>query len=163
MVYVMINCCMFIVLLILLILCVRYFMSQMEVCLLVFFLMILRPPRSTRTDTLFPYTTLFRSHASSPIRICGGSAVRSDNAPNKMILQRPGEILADRPAHDRFARAMHRLAVTADHIMLGGQRPPLGAQAIGAAWRQPFDIGELGFGTREAVGNLRSDGHTSKL
>src|SRR3546814_6388069 len=24
--------------------------------------MIRRPPRSTRTDTLFPYTTLFRSH-----------------------------------------------------------------------------------------------------
>src|SRR3546814_2689920 len=29
--------------------------------LVVFFLMIRRPPRSTRTDTLFPYTTLFRS------------------------------------------------------------------------------------------------------
>src|SRR3546814_15114172 len=29
--------------------------------LLVVFLMIRRPPRSTRTDTLFPYTTLFRS------------------------------------------------------------------------------------------------------
>src|SRR3546814_12149939 len=29
---------------------------------LFFFLMIRRPPRSTRTDTLFPYTTLFRSH-----------------------------------------------------------------------------------------------------
>src|SRR3546814_11007076 len=28
---------------------------------IIFFLMILRPPRSTRTDTLFPYTTLFRS------------------------------------------------------------------------------------------------------
>src|SRR3546814_19597485 len=28
-----------------------------------FFLMIRRPPRSTRTDTLFPYTTLFRSQA----------------------------------------------------------------------------------------------------
>src|SRR3546814_18116942 len=28
-----------------------------------FFLMIRRPPRSTRTDTLFPYTTLFRSDA----------------------------------------------------------------------------------------------------
>src|SRR3546814_4691713 len=26
--------------------------------------MIRRPPRSTRTDTLFPYTTLFRSHAA---------------------------------------------------------------------------------------------------
>src|SRR3546814_4147945 len=27
--------------------------------------MIRRPPRSTRTDTLFPYTTLFRSHAGA--------------------------------------------------------------------------------------------------
>src|SRR3546814_3582633 len=30
-------------------------------CFFFFFLMIRRPPRSTRTDTLFPYTTLFRS------------------------------------------------------------------------------------------------------
>src|SRR3546814_6512905 len=30
-------------------------------CLMIFFLMIRLPPRSTRTDTLFPYTTLFRS------------------------------------------------------------------------------------------------------
>src|SRR3546814_4503079 len=29
-----------------------------------FFLMIRRPPRSTRTDTLFPYTTLFRSYSA---------------------------------------------------------------------------------------------------
>src|SRR3546814_20995126 len=29
--------------------------------------MIRRPPRSTRTDTLFPYTTLFRSHFSAAI------------------------------------------------------------------------------------------------
>src|SRR3546814_6990741 len=35
------------------------------VCLFVFFLMIRRPPRSTRTDTLFPYTTLFRSYFAS--------------------------------------------------------------------------------------------------
>src|SRR3546814_19306722 len=28
---------------------------------MIFFLMIRQPPRSTRTDTLFPYTTLFRS------------------------------------------------------------------------------------------------------
>src|SRR3546814_13870744 len=32
--------------------------------LLFFFLMIRRPPRSTRTDTLFPYTPLFRSDRS---------------------------------------------------------------------------------------------------
>src|SRR3546814_2750502 len=31
----------------------------------IFFLMIRRPPRSTRTDTLFPYTTRFRSHLPS--------------------------------------------------------------------------------------------------
>src|SRR3546814_1905826 len=31
-----------------------------------FFLMIRRPPRSTRTDTLFPYTTLFRSERLPP-------------------------------------------------------------------------------------------------
>src|SRR3546814_12700145 len=34
-----------------------------------FFLMIRRPPRSTRTDTLFPYTTLFRSHSSADILV----------------------------------------------------------------------------------------------
>src|SRR3546814_17085794 len=48
----------------------------MHCCILVrrvlslfFFLMLRRPPRSTRTDTLFPYTTLFRSslkHANTP-------------------------------------------------------------------------------------------------
>src|SRR3546814_2852850 len=39
---------------------------------LFFFLMMRRPPRSTRTDTLFPYTTLFRSRASSSGRRAGG-------------------------------------------------------------------------------------------
>src|SRR3546814_18636432 len=36
-------------------------MSVFSFCYIFFFLMIRRPPRSTRTDTLFPYTTLFRS------------------------------------------------------------------------------------------------------
>src|SRR3546814_1265843 len=41
-------------------------------CVLCFFLMIRRPPRSTRTDTLFPYTTLFRSagRATKAARAC---------------------------------------------------------------------------------------------
>src|SRR3546814_11909600 len=34
-----------------------------------FFLMIRRPPRSTRTDTLFPYTTLFRSNCKLPVLV----------------------------------------------------------------------------------------------
>src|SRR3546814_20634142 len=33
----------------------------------VYFLRIRRPPRSTRTDTLFPYTTLFRSPSMTPL------------------------------------------------------------------------------------------------
>src|SRR3546814_11474282 len=33
--------------------------------------MIRRPPRSTRTDTLFPYTTLFRSRVGSKVFITG--------------------------------------------------------------------------------------------
>src|SRR3546814_4218737 len=37
---------------------------------IVFFLMIRRPPRSTRTDTLFPYTTLFRSRGDAPAQPC---------------------------------------------------------------------------------------------
>src|SRR3546814_12656040 len=36
--------------------------AQSIVFLCLFFLMIRRPPRSTRTDTLLPYTTLFRSY-----------------------------------------------------------------------------------------------------
>src|SRR3546814_1292489 len=36
--------------------------------------MIRRPPRSTRTDTLFPYTTLFRSSGSTPPAKCSSSA-----------------------------------------------------------------------------------------
>src|SRR3546814_12547972 len=40
------------------------FCSYLYVLFYFFFLMIRRPPRSTRTDTLFPYTTLFRSAKS---------------------------------------------------------------------------------------------------
>src|SRR3546814_8587149 len=69
--------------------------------------MIRRPPRSTRTDTLFPYTTLFRS-SSAPIakahrsrliaigRDCGCTGQRGkpqvrigrDSEPDNMILTR---------------------------------------------------------------------------
>src|SRR3546814_18088076 len=54
-----------------------------------FFLMIRRPPRSTRTDTLFPYTTLFRSVGDSsqwfelpggPVRFAIGAEYRRETA-----------------------------------------------------------------------------------
>src|SRR3546814_7604680 len=56
-------------------------------CFILFFLIIRRPPRSTRTDTLFPYTTLFRSSAPPPnptpprARSMSSSATRSLNRP----------------------------------------------------------------------------------
>src|SRR3546814_10909200 len=43
-------------------------------CSVIVFIMIRRPPRTTRTDTLFPYTTLFRSVT------CSGAASRNCRA-----------------------------------------------------------------------------------
>src|SRR3546814_15258631 len=40
----------------------RFILFFLLIFFIFFFLMIRRPPRSTLTDTLFPYTTLFRSH-----------------------------------------------------------------------------------------------------
>src|SRR3546814_16348765 len=50
---------------------------------LFFFLMIRRPPRSTRTDTLFPYTTLFRSRR-------GGRAAKGRDPPDQGSADRRG-------------------------------------------------------------------------
>src|SRR3546814_5291218 len=70
-----------------------------------FFLMIRRPPRSTRTDTLFPYTTLFRS-ARRPLRHAGD---RLSPLPPGRWRSDDGRCLwqADRPARHllRDARA----------------------------------------------------------
>src|SRR3546814_14543772 len=41
--------------------------------------MIRRPPRSTRTDTLFPYTTLFRSGRRIVVVVDGEAATRIDH------------------------------------------------------------------------------------
>src|SRR3546814_4974058 len=47
--------------------------------------MIRRPPRSTRTDTLFPYTTLFRSTGSWPVR----ATTRSGRSSRPAVRARP--------------------------------------------------------------------------
>src|SRR3546814_1554512 len=64
--------------------------------------MIRRPPRSTRTDTLFPYTTLFRSHH----RIFGSKVLFLQDFDGVMIrsadLDRPAPT-AD-PVMARYAR-----------------------------------------------------------
>src|SRR3546814_13011081 len=46
-----------------------YLIHLFYVSVYFFFLMIRRPPRSTRTDTLFPYTTRFRSQDESSLEV----------------------------------------------------------------------------------------------
>src|SRR3546814_17168930 len=73
---------------------------------IIFFLMIRRPPRSTRTDTLFPYTTLFRSIGGVVAALAvlaprhnmaGGQEARVSNAGD------PGALLPE--ARDSGSRA----------------------------------------------------------
>src|SRR3546814_13422524 len=53
-----------------------------------FFLMIRRPPRSTRTDTLFPYTTLFRSDLDADAAVFSAFR-RAAERPEIRIEKRP--------------------------------------------------------------------------
>src|SRR3546814_2053785 len=75
----------------------------------VFFLRTRRPPRSTRTDTLFPYTTLFRSrlprirHSHWPRTLAHDSSRRRSGKPDDLRL--PGKRAAVRA--DRRGRAHH--------------------------------------------------------
>src|SRR3546814_13515702 len=77
-----------------------------------FFLMIRRPPRSTRTDTLFPYTTLFRSRGLLPL----------PRRPARRLLPRQGLRPVARPAAepDRRRRgcrdAAHRREIGRAHV-----------------------------------------------
>src|SRR3546814_14321531 len=74
----------------------------------VFFLRNRRPPRSTRTDTLFPYTTLFRSFLRAGARcVAGGTEnFRDPGAGNKIRKRsrRPRESPRP-PAHSTSAAA----------------------------------------------------------
>src|SRR3546814_11512060 len=65
--------------------------ASMLLCFL--FVMIRRPPRSTRTDTLFPYTTLFRSYAPAPSPSAASLVVELDygvSGGREKIDTRPG-------------------------------------------------------------------------
>src|SRR3546814_19760552 len=79
---------------------------------MLFFLTIRRPPRATRTDTLFPYTTLFRSLSASvewaamtnriinmiePPRFCGSKEAPCLGTPKQYVL------CSYRPAHTSTA------------------------------------------------------------
>src|SRR3546814_2518201 len=48
--------------------------------------MIRRPPRSTRTDTLFPYTTLFRSDAAVFLVVAQDATGPADDAGQRVLI-----------------------------------------------------------------------------
>src|SRR3546814_3877752 len=85
--------------------------------------MIRRPPRSTRTDTLFPYTTLFRSpprkrkHMGS---LGWGEMQRFGDAGQGMAGYRRGAALFDTHAPDRADTCTCRYLLSAQH----GRAPP---------------------------------------
>src|SRR3546814_9709381 len=74
--------------------------------------MIRRPPRSTRTDTLFPYTTLFRSRDLAP-RLCGVRRSAPPRAQDRHAFRHPqtgwrhSRGILERPvtAHEKFSES----------------------------------------------------------
>src|SRR3546814_6568445 len=60
--------------------------------------MIRRPPRSTRTDTLFPYTTLFRSPLSN-LKLCVVAAMADHPIRRMLDLGLRATINSDDPAY----------------------------------------------------------------
>src|SRR3546814_4374062 len=101
--------------------------------------MIRRPPRSTRTDTLFPYTTLFRSEPGGD-RPAQGEPVVEVIAPGQRVGQVGAEIRVILVTHrKRSAQAVGEVAFQL-HVLGDGMprivarvlRPPAG-KALGAA------------------------------
>src|SRR3546814_11958603 len=76
-----------------------------------FFLMTRRPPRSTRTDTLFPYTTLFRSVDEGALEIGVGFSdqhrMRRYRSPRRAL--QSGSEPFDHHRHALAAADAHRL------------------------------------------------------
>src|SRR3546814_1646156 len=67
--------------------------------------MLRRPPRSTRTDTLLPYTTLFRSQIPAPLRPCGARRMGGHTRPQRgrRAVSEPTVYISRSPALARVA------------------------------------------------------------
>src|SRR3546814_17629539 len=82
-----------------------------------FFLMIRRPPRPTRTDTLFPYTTLFRSVADTVTILRDGTTVETLDRAD--IIAPDGEMDEDRTLKGMVGRDMAHRYPPRDAVAIG--------------------------------------------
>src|SRR3546814_15648509 len=92
---------------------------------LFFFLMVRPPPRSTRTDTLFPYTTLFRSALDDGVESFdpGGGRPGHDLRPGRrQNLRRADELIGracEGDAQMPVVAALHREASPGGEVQIG--------------------------------------------
>src|SRR3546814_15618572 len=84
--------------------------------------MIRRPPRSTRTDTLFPYTTLFRSLARDEIDVAG------DGTTGHFREQRQPDVIELRRAQAEVAQAIGQIRVVVVELGQQPRRGPVGRE-----------------------------------
>src|SRR3546814_13892951 len=91
--------------------------------------MIRRPPRSTRTDTLFPYTTLFRSAVVAQRALQHEAAQGSDDAPHRQRRAAWPGMAGPRPHRrlERSSRVPYRRRLPA-HLHDRGTSPELRAR-----------------------------------
>src|SRR3546814_12981461 len=94
--------------------------SLLSIC--VFFLMIRPPPRSTRTDTLFPYTTRFRSLTARAAIIPEGRNLARDAAVGRRRMQHVTGIDAGRAAADQRNLGICRARARREGVRLEGCR-----------------------------------------
>src|SRR3546814_20039564 len=103
-----------------------------------FFFMIRRPPRSTRTDTLFPYTTLFRSGSRRRVarlhRIEISNKIAQWRAPLISSISRQNRTV--RPA---FPDARRHFAHSHEEKLAGIDKDPAATTAKSAVERR-FDV-----------------------
>src|SRR3546814_4925982 len=91
--------------------------------------MIRRPPRSTRTDTLFPYTTLFRSHID----------YHHTTEDSGIVLgQAVAQALGERKGIWRYGQALIPMDETLTRVALDASNRPY------LIWKVAFDRDKLG-------------------
>src|SRR3546814_17018793 len=123
-----------------------------------FFLMIRRPPRSTRTDTLFPYTTLFRSY----LEVMPKAQLIWDLAAPVTLVTAPGAIAAVftnllRNALYASVGAPVTVRLRADRLIVEDQGPGIAAHDLPHVFQPRFRSrdGRPGTGDRTRAGEGR--------